>query len=290
VLTHVRRSTAAGALIAGALIAATGMNAPASYAATAPGAGGVSCSGGTCTVIVTAPGKPGAGSSRPGPGRGSGAGRSTTQPVRQDIPRAPGTPAPPPVYALDPTFVCVPSVGGVACNPPQAAPGAVAPVVVVDPDQVAQMAVSQLAIEAPDIQLVPKVQAGDFGLIGLPVWLWTPPEQWEPISTTATVGGVSVTATAQLTRVDYDMGDGTVLHCDSPGLPYQASFGDRDSPTCGHRYQKTSAHEPNREYTITATSIYDVTWAGAATGATTLTGESNTQLPMGERQILVTVG
>ncbi|WP_432563688.1 ATP/GTP-binding protein [Kineococcus sp. SYSU DK003] len=159
---------------------------------------------------------------------------------------------------------------------------------VVDPDALAQQAVSQLDIAPPDIQMVPDLAPGGFGFIGLPVWLWTPQPQWEPISASASAGGLTVTATAQLSSVDYDMGDGTTLHCTTPGEPYQESYGDRDSPTCGHRYQQTSVHEPGMAYTVTATAAYDVTWTGAATGATTLTDDATTQLPMGERQVLIT--
>ena len=288
-LTQARRVLAAKSLITGALVMAAGITlAPAAQAAL-PTGGGVECKAGQCTVVVTTPSKPGgSGTGSSGSGRG-GAGRGNAQPVRQETPREPGAaPAAPGGINLGTTWACVPSVGGVICDPPAAAPGA--PAVIIDPDQVAQMAVSRLAIAPPDIQLVPKPEPGGFGFIGLPVWLWTPQAQWAPLSATASVGAVTVTATAQLSSIDFDMGDGTVVRCDSPGMPYQASFGDRDSPTCGHRYSKTSAHEPNQEYTITATANYDVTWAGAATGATTLDAESTTALAMGERQILVTVG
>ncbi|GAB3599700.1 ATP/GTP-binding protein [Kineococcus gypseus] len=292
-LTWARQALAAASL---ALTAGLAL-APAGHAAAPAGGGAVECENGQCRVVVTTPGN--AGSSRPGTG---GGGRKTIQPVGQrKAPTIPDDPTGQRVRTVEcstvPGYSCLVADDGtdfftnLPYTPPaDAAPGAAPAPVIIDPAQVAALAVARLQIQAPDVQLVPKPEPGGFGFIGLPVWLWTPQAQWQPISATASIAGVTVTATAQLSTIDFDMGDGAVVRCESPGLPYQASFGDRDSPTCGHRYSKTSAHEPNQEYTITATANYDVTWAGAATGSTTLDATSNTALAMGERQILVTVG
>lgn len=290
-----RRALAVGTLVALSCLA----SAPISQADVVPGGGGsVQCGRTQCTVEV---GRPGVGGASHNPG---------TSPGRQTSNQ---TPRPTPIRNVDDFRQFFTATGGCQAGnanncastalglancfiggPVQAAACASLPVdpvtnqPVIDPAQVAAMAVSGLAIAPPDIQMVPKLKPGDFGFIGLPVWLWTPEAQWAPISSTASLGGISVTAVAQLDSIDYDMGDGTVVRCTSPGEPYQESYGDRDSPTCGHRYEKTSVHEPNMAYTVTATANYAVTWSGAATGSTTLTDDSSTQLAMGERQVLIT--
>src|SRR5205823_6408577 len=98
-----------------------------------------------------------------------------------------------------------------------------------------------------DIASAPR--AGGSGLVGLPVWLWTTvtPETWGPISITAAVPGLAVTATARVSRFSFAMGDGHMVYCTvagamvdsspsaaaSPGTPYLQSYGNTASPTCG---------------------------------------------------------
>jgi hypothetical protein len=45
-----------------------------------------------------------------------------------------------------------------------------------------------------------------------------------------------------------------------PGTPYRASAGAATSPDCGHRYTRTSADRPGARYTVTATTIWTITW------------------------------
>ncbi|WP_299039688.1 hypothetical protein [uncultured Pseudokineococcus sp.] len=157
------------------------------------------------------------------------------------------------------------------------------------PEQVLQMALAQLEIEAPEIGITPKPGPGIMGTVGVPVWLWTPEALWEPQSVTAAVPGLSVTAVSQLADVTYDMGDGTDVVCDEPGIPYDRSYG-LQVPECGHIYEQTSAGQAGQEYPITATARYEITWTGAAEGSDELTASSPTALPVGEYQAIVTSG
>src|SRR5262249_17759083 len=84
---------------------------------------------------------------------------------------------------------------------------------------------------------------------------------------TARAGGVAVTATASLTRVDWDMGDGHTLTCHGPGTPYQAEDGSRPSPDCGYSYPVSSAGMPDESFTVTATLHWSITAAVAGPGA-----------------------
>src|SRR5437588_771114 len=57
-------------------------------------------------------------------------------------------------------------------------------------------------------------------LVELPTWLWIDPNQWRPVSATATAGPVSSTVTATPKHVVWKMGDGFSVICNGPGTPY----------------------------------------------------------------------
>jgi predicted outer membrane repeat protein len=162
----------------------------------------------------------------------------------------------------------------------------------VNPATLAQIALSQLNLKAIDIGIVPEADADHTGLVGLPVWMWVEnpgPTTFGPNSATASGGGISVTATAQVDRIVWDMGDGTTVTCTTPGTPYADSYGDRSSPDCGHRYERTSVSKPGGVYEVTATSYWTVTWAGGgATGTIPLQLSNNAQIRVGELQVIVT--
>jgi len=77
--------------------------------------------------------------------------------------------------------------------------------------------------------------------------------------------------------------------CDTAGTPYEPSYGREDSPDCGHTYEKSSAHEPDDAYTVTATSSWVITWSGAGQTGTIRLDDLNrsTQIRIGEAQVLV---
>jgi hypothetical protein len=156
------------------------------------------------------------------------------------------------------------------------------------PAQLAMRAVELLPLRGPEIGMAPA--PGSTGLVGLPVWMWTAvtAETWGPVSATASVPGLSVTATASATRVVWDMGDGGRVTCANPGTPYTRAVGESDSPTCGHRYSQPSSAEPNASYTVTATTTWDIRWAGGGqSGQLSQTRSSSTSVRIGELQVLV---
>jgi hypothetical protein len=126
------------------------------------------------------------------------------------------------------------------------------------PGQVGQIAVSELNLPAPTVSMAP---SGGKAIVSLESWLWIDPAQWQPITATASVGGITATATATPQYVVWDMGDGNQVTCDSPGVAYNTSIPDQDQTTsCGYTYQETSANGPDQQFTITTTIAYDVTW------------------------------
>ncbi|MFB7755095.1 ATP/GTP-binding protein [Streptomyces sp. NPDC056121] len=159
----------------------------------------------------------------------------------------------------------------------------------IDPAVVAQMAVDKMRLSGPDIAS-PRA-AGKY-TVGVPVWLWVhqSPSTFGPNSATASAGGVTVTATAKVKRIVWRLGDGSTVTCAGPGTPYKASYGMKDSPSCGHRYTKTSADAPGAKFALTATSTWVVDWqvagGGGETGQLTEVRQSQAQVAVGEVQVV----
>lgn len=164
----------------------------------------------------------------------------------------------------------------------------------VNPRDLADQAIKQMNLSPVTIGIVPKPGKDHMGFVGMPTWMWAanPTNNTAgPISVTVSAGGVSVTATGTLDHVDWNMGDGTTVTCsgaNAKGTPYDASYGRQDSPTCGHRYTKTSGGQPNNEYTVTATSYWVVNWSGAGQSGTINVPalSTSTQIRVGEMQVL----
>lgn len=233
---------------------------------------------GTCRVVIETPGGPGD-TVDPigGPGGGGGGGGG-------DFVRPP---SPGPGYWWDSYYGWTPP--GITCViPPPGAPGAPPADPIVTPALLAQQARDQLQMTAPQIGIVPESAPDSIGLVGAPVWMWTPEEQWDPLTATAAGGGLSVTAVAQISRVDWKMGDGERVTCTSAGTPYADHFGWADSPDCGHRYETTSTQQPDNQYVVEATAHWDITWSGAESGAMTMPLTATAPLQIGEMQVLVT--
>lgn len=154
--------------------------------------------------------------------------------------------------------------------------------------QLAQEAIRRLRLLPPEIGMAPPPTST--GLVGVPVWLWTDvtPATWGPTSATASVPGLSVTATARADHIVWDMGDAHSVTCANPGTHYRQSFGGGPSPTCGYQYSMSSAQQPGAKYTVTATTTWNVTWAGGGqSGQLTVARSSSTRLGVGELQVLV---
>ncbi len=189
-----------------------------------------------------------------------------------------------------------PAAAGPAPAPAAAAggPPAPPPPPPVPPAVVAQMAVSQMALKAIEIGIVPKNAPGSVGLVGLPVYMWTAdpgPHTTGPISTTAAAGATVVTATGTLDRVAWTMGDGNTVVCagsNAVGTPYQTGFGADMSPNCGYRYDRSSEGQPGNAWHVTATSYWTVNWAGGGqAGTIPMQFNTATGIQVGEMQVLI---
>lgn len=136
--------------------------------------------------------------------------------------------------------------------------------VLVDPVTLAEQAIERMNLRAIQVGITPPEGPDTYTLLGLPTWMWVEepsPTTWGPITDTASAGSVTVTASARVRSVVWDMGDGTRKSC-GKGTPYDPSFDAASSPTCGHRYDA-----PGR-YPVTATSNWTVDWSGAGQSGT----------------------
>jgi hypothetical protein len=152
------------------------------------------------------------------------------------------------------------------------------------PAQLAQAAYDQLRLPSLTIEANPAQEQ----LVGLPTWLWMGRGQWKPVTATASVPGVLVTATAQPTSVLWDLGDGSSVTCAGPGTPYTAAGGPKRGSSCGHTYRVSSAGRPGGAFAVSATVRWTVTWAGAGQAGAFpgLTTVSDTQFRVAESQAL----
>ncbi|WP_436800935.1 ATP/GTP-binding protein [Streptomyces avermitilis] len=156
----------------------------------------------------------------------------------------------------------------------------------VDPRELAQRAVDSMTLLGPDIAS-PKA-AGKY-TVGVPMWMWVNQSAttFGPNTASASAGGITVTATAKVSEIVWQMGDGASVTCNGPGTPYQASEGMAQSPTCGHMYSKTSAVARSGKYPVTATSTWTIDWqGGGAAGQLTEIRQTNVQVAIGELQVV----
>jgi hypothetical protein len=161
----------------------------------------------------------------------------------------------------------------------------------IDPVVLANRAIASMDLDPIEIGIVPESGPDQVGLVGLPVWMWVDnptDDTYGPITASASEGAVSVSVSASVSSVVWDMGDGSRVNCIGEGTPYADRYGTKDSPTCGHRYEKMSFREPGGVYGVTATSHWVVEWVGGGQTGTIefdLTTEP-APIRIGEAQVL----
>ncbi|MFG3517540.1 ATP/GTP-binding protein [Streptomyces bobili] len=156
----------------------------------------------------------------------------------------------------------------------------------VDPAVLAQRAVDSMTLLGPDVAS-PRA-AGKY-TVGVPMWMWVNQSAttYGPNSASASAGGITVTATAKVSKIVWAMGDGASVTCNGPGTPYTSSAGMAQSPTCGHVYSKISGSARNGKFPVTATSTWTINWQGGGqAGQLTEVRQTNVQVAVGEVQVV----
>ncbi|MWA07697.1 ATP/GTP-binding protein [Streptomyces sp. BA2] len=172
---------------------------------------------------------------------------------------------------------------------PQVFWAAEAPAIDVDPEQLAREAVDKMLLTGPKIAS-PRA-AGKY-TVGVPMWMWVEPSPttFGPNSASATLAGVTVSATAKVSSIRWSMGDGKSVTCQGAGTKYKASYGMAKSPDCGHFYRTSSKEQAGGKFKGTATATWAVDWqvtgGGGEQGAFTEVRESDFEVSVGEMRVL----
>lgn len=139
----------------------------------------------------------------------------------------------------------------------------------VDPEELAQRILARLELQAPEMALHPRGEEWPLsGVTGWKMWMWVEPEserQWGPISASDSEGGVTVTLSARVGSVEWDMGNGDTVRCGKGAVWSEArTNGGQNiaSPDCGYMY------ESRGDYTVTATAHWVVEWTGGGQSGT----------------------
>lgn len=167
-------------------------------------------------------------------------------------------------------------------------------------EELARRAVAQMQLTMGEVGSTPPpstADPGSVGAIGLPIWLWIANRAENttgPITRSESDGGLTVSATGTLDRVEWVLTDvsGTTrgsITCDgvnAPGTPYDGRNSAEPSPTCGFGpdLNNTPGH-----LTLTGTAYWSVEWQGGGqSGQIEVPAQSNsTQIRIGELQALV---
>lgn len=131
-----------------------------------------------------------------------------------------------------------------------------------DPLVMAQQAIDQMNLEAITIGSFPYTKAIDseaMSYVGLNMWFWVQdpsPNSYGPITKSVTLQGYTLTATAEVSYVVWDFGNGDTIRCGKGTTFKKEQSRNEKSPNCGYFYPQQG------QYTITATSYWEVSWRG----------------------------
>jgi hypothetical protein len=128
------------------------------------------------------------------------------------------------------------------------------------PQLLADEAIRALRLPLPAIRVNPAPPAKQ--IVFVPTWVWLGPESWGNRSATASVPGMSVTATAVPTKLVIST-NGQTVTCKGPGTAWTPG---RDaagsSPSCGVTYGTRGS------FPLQATVTWNVSWAGGGVTGT----------------------
>ena len=113
--------------------------------------------------------------------------------------------------------------------------------------------------------------SGKDGLVGLPEWFWIDAADYQTLSRTVALAGLSATVTAKPGPLVINPGDGQAsITCPGPGTAYDPSepAGSQQSD-CTFLYTQPSAGQPGNAFTVSISVTWTATWSGTGgTGGT----------------------
>lgn len=159
----------------------------------------------------------------------------------------------------------------------------------VDPVVVARMARDRLRLPAPRINTSPPVD--EALLVNLPTWAWLDSDGWEEREASASLPGITVTATAEPATARWRWGDGATSVCEGPGTRFRTGTDPRRaSPDCGHTYRHSSAGRADDAFEVRVRVSWRVRWSGGGESGVlpVLTTTDSATVRVAESQGLVT--
>ena len=203
---------------------------------------------GSCEIVVRAPGSGGQ-PGRPAQPRNTGGGGSG------------GGGSEEPSWPIEGCIQYDPLSGSCVRFAPSESPGAGSGGTP-EPAALARIAVERMDLHAPEIGLWPhplEELPDGYNYIGWNNWMWIKnpnPTTWGPVTKTVTQSGYSITATAAVTHLTWEMGNGDTKECDKGVEHLEHQTRNEKSPSCGYIYHQTG------NYTITATAHWVIVWTG----------------------------
>ncbi|MEO3779362.1 hypothetical protein ABGB16_21465 [Micromonospora sp. B11E3] len=157
-----------------------------------------------------------------------------------------------------------------------------------DPEELARRALASISLLPPRLGVAPRKSKGP-GLVGLPVWMWASPgeDYFGPLQASASDRGLTVSITAKVDRIVWDMDNGEKVECTGPGTPYEVNgaHAGQPSPDCGY----DDGYPRADTYDVSATTFWTVKWQSSSgeSGQITQTRTSGTaQIQIDELQVV----
>ena len=154
-----------------------------------------------------------------------------------------------------------------------------------DPEELARRLLAGIDFESPELGVHPRGDTLErMSLVGWNMWLWAAPTselQWGPVTDSTSEGGVSVTLTATVSQMVWEMGNGDSVTCGRGTKWTLSATSGRNvkSPNCGYMYVEDGS------YTVTGTSYWDVDWSGGGqSGRLPFTLSRDVEVIVGELQ------
>ena len=164
-----------------------------------------------------------------------------------------------------------------------------------DPAVLAQQAYGELTLPKPVAKRSPPEGNSDPQYGGLPytwvgIWTYIWSGEWQPLTRTVELRGVSATVTATPTALIFDPGDGSApVTCAGPGRPWTEADGSSppSAGACGHMYRAVTPAGP---LTATTSIQWSVAWTsnvGAGGTFPALTTQTSSSFLVEQIQVVI---